>query len=162
MLPLLVMLSGTAAHALAVWVGGPAPAPAAGNYEMHNVNRTFAPPAIIVPVGSQVRFPNDDPFYHSIYSADKVDGFDIGYYFTGPGKYVTFSQPSVVHVRCHIHAYMHGMIIVAGGPYSAVDASGKYSIVNLPAGKYTLHEIMPDGTDKTSSVTLNADTTLNI
>jgi plastocyanin len=153
-------LSGSAAHAIAVWVGGPAAAPTAGTFEMHNVNRTFTPSSIVVPVGSQVRFPNDDPFEHSIYSTDKLNGFDIGFYGHGPGKYVTFNHVGVVQVRCHIHAYMHGTIVVAGGPYAQV-IGGVYQIGNLPAGAYVVHEITDDGADHTTRVTLDADKTLN-
>lgn len=153
-------LSGAATHALAVWVSGPAAAPAAGSFEMHNVNRTFTPPVLVVPVGSQVRFPNDDPFYHSIYSADKSNGFDIGYYDTGPGKFVTFAHAGTVQVRCHIHAYMHGLIVVAGGPYAQI-RNGSYSIPNLPAGKYSVHAVAPNGSEQTRMLVLSADTTLN-
>lgn len=147
-------LSGAAAKsAIAVWLAGPAPVPAAGQFEMHNVNRTFTPPVLIVPQGSSVRFPNDDPFYHSIYSTDKQNGFDIGYYDTGPGKYVPFRYAGVVHVRCHIHGYMHGIIVVAGGPYAAVQ-NGAFSIAGLPAGKYLLHEVLSDGSESTRPVTV--------
>ena len=127
---------------------------------MHNINRTFTPASIVVPVGSQVRFPNDDPFEHSIYSADRVNGFDIGYYGTGPGKYVTFSHAGVVQVRCHIHAYMHGLIVVASGPFAQV-TGGTYQISNVPAGEYTVHEVTEDGSDHTARLLLNGNKTLN-
>lgn len=153
-------LSGSASHAIAVWVSGPAPAPTPGTFEMHNVNRTFTPASIVVPVNSQVRFPNDDPFEHSIYSADKLNGFDIGFYGHGPGKYVTFSHVGVVEVRCHIHAYMRGTIVVAGGPYAQV-IGGAYEIASLPAGAYVVHEITDDGVDHTTRVALDSNKTLN-
>jgi plastocyanin len=154
-------ISGSASRAVAVWVSGPASAPAPGTFAMHNINRTFTPSSIVVPVGSQVRFPNDDPFEHSIYSADRLNAFDIGYYGTGPGKYVTFSHAGVVQVRCHIHTYMRGMIVVAGGPYAQVNGAGGYEIGNLPAGGYTVHEITDDGVDHTEHLTLERNTTLN-
>ena len=153
-------ISGNASHAIAVWVTGPARAPAPGTFEMHNVNRTFRPPMIVVPVGSQVRFPNDDPFEHSIYSTDSANGFDIGYYGTGPGKYVSFSHAGVVQVRCHIHGYMHGMIVVAGGPFVQI-TGGTYEIANLPARTYTVHEITDDGIDHTVRLLVNGNKTLN-
>ncbi|HUY41892.1 MAG TPA: hypothetical protein VMV82_10030 [Candidatus Dormibacteraeota bacterium] len=156
----LLSVSGAAPHSIAVWVSGPAATPPSGTYAMHNINRTFAPPVIVVPVGSQVRFPNDDPFEHSIYSANRVNGFDIGYYGPGPGKYVRFSHAGVVQVRCHIHTYMHGMIVVAGGPFAQV-SGGAYSIPNLPAGEYTVHDVTDGGIDHTTRITLSRNTTLN-
>ena len=157
----LFTLQGSAPHAYALWVSGPAPAPAAGTYEMHNVNRTFSPPFLIVPIHSRVRFPNDDPFYHSIYSAGNANAFDIGYYDTGPGKFVTFDHPGIVPVRCHIHAYMHGTIAVADGPYAAVE-NGRYAISGLPAGTYTVHEITDRSKEKSFPLVLKSDKTLNL
>lgn len=132
--------------------------------EMRNRNRTFIPPYIVIPVGSSVTFPNDDPFYHSIYSDSKIDPFDIGYYGNGPGKSVEFDNPGVVSVHCHIHASMHATIVVADGPY-AVASNGAYSIANVPAGKQTLHAWSPDFGERTFTVEVpnaNADVTLDL
>jgi len=53
-----------------VWVSDPAAVhPIAA--EMRNVGKTFVPSLVAVPVGSTIRFPNDDPFFHSIYSASE-------------------------------------------------------------------------------------------
>ena len=153
-------LSGTAAHGFAIWVSGPAPGSDAGEFEMHNLDLAFNPEMILVPAGSRVRFTNEDPFYHSIYSTDKDNGFDLGYYDTGPGKTVTFTRPGIVHLRCHIHSYMHGTIVVAGGPYVLVK-SGRYEIDGLLPGKYTIHFVTEDGVDRTRELTLDANKTVN-
>jgi len=147
-----------------VWVGGQRAALKEADGEMRNRDRTFIPPYIVIPAGSSVTFPNDDPFYHSIYSDSKIDPFDIGYYGNGPGKSVEFDNPGVVSVHCHIHAAMHATIIVADGPY-AVASKGSYSIANVPAGKLTLHVWSPDSGEKTASVDVpnaNADVTLDL
>lgn len=154
-------LSGTAARGSAIWVSGAAPAAAAGEFEMHNLDLAFKPDMIVVPAGSRVRFPNEDPFYHSIYSTDKANGFDLGYYDTGPGKTVTFSHPGIVYLRCHIHSFMHGTVVVAGGPY-ALAADGKFEIDGLPPGKYTIHSVSEDGVDHTRALTLDANKTVNL
>lgn len=103
---------------------------------MRNVNKTFSPELIVVPVGGTVRFPNDDAFFHSIYSATDADPFDIGFYETGPGKDVTFDRAGVLEVRCHIHAQMRGTIVVVDGPYQRVD--GPFSFDNVAAGDTTV------------------------
>lgn len=148
--------------AAVVWVSAPDAIPQNGDSEMRNRNRTFIPPYVVVPVGAQVRFPNDDPFYHSIYSDSPADRFDIGYYGPGPGKLVTFSQPGVIDVRCHIHASMHANIIVADGPYALV-TNGAYSLANVPAGTHELHAWDPKNGERTMTVTVpsaNADVTV--
>jgi plastocyanin len=108
-------VSGTVSQPSIVWISdGSAPADAVT--QVHNENRQFIPETIVVRAGTSVRFPNDDPFFHSIYSTSKSDPFDIGYYGFGPGKLVTFMHPGIVDLRCHIHAKMHGRIIVTDGP----------------------------------------------
>lgn len=153
-----------ATDAAVVWIGGLPQMVQAGEFEMRNRERTFVPPFIVVPVGSSIRFPNDDPFYHSIYSDSKLDPFDIGYYGPGPGKSVVFDTPGIIDVHCHIHASMHATIVVADGPY-AVAAGGNYTLANVPAGKFTLHAWIPGSGERTLSVTVpnaNADVTLDV
>jgi plastocyanin len=150
--------------AAVVWVSAPGAVPQAGDGEMRNRNRTFIPPYIVIPVGGQIRFPNDDPFYHSIYSDSKADPFDIGYYGPGPGKLVTFNNPGVLDVHCHIHATMHANIIVADGPY-AVASNGTYALSGVPEGKHTLHAWDPQHGERTMTVNVpsaDADVTLDV
>lgn len=150
--------------AVVVWVSAPDAIPQGGDAEMRNKDRTFIPPYVVVPVGAQVRFPNDDPFYHSIYSDSPADKFDIGYYGTGPGKLVTFTQPGVIDVHCHIHASMHANIIVADGPY-ALASKGTYSLENVPTGKHVVHGWDPQHGEWTTNVNVpaaSADVTLDV
>lgn len=147
-----------------VWVSAPDAIPNAPEAQMRNHYRTFQPPYIVIPVGGTIRFPNDDPFYHSIYSNSTADPFDIGYYGPGPGKVVTFSKPGVIDVHCHIHAAMHANIIVADGPYT-VASGGTYTLANVPAGNHALHAWDPVHGERTMNVTVpaaSADVTLDV
>ncbi len=121
-----------------VWVSAPKAAPKPIEATLTNKDRTFIPPLTVIPVGSTVRFPNEDPFFHSIYSTSPADPFDIGFYDTGPGKEVPFPNAGIIDVHCHIHASMHATIIVADGPY-AISSNGTYALSGVPAGKYVLH-----------------------
>ncbi len=131
------VISGTTSSTV-LWLSIPSAAPAAGNYTMVNHDKTFLPPLLVVPAGSTVRFPNEDPFYHSIYSDSPLDPFDIGYYDTGPGKVVRFAKAAIVNVRCHIHVYMHATIVVVDGPF-AESVNGRYRLQGIPSGTYVLH-----------------------
>lgn len=147
-----------------VWIDAPSAVPTLAEASMTNHHRTFIPPYIVVPVGATIRFPNDDPFYHSIYSDSSADPFDIGYYGPGPGKPVTFANPGIVEVHCHIHATMHATIIVADGPY-AVARDGTYALTNVPAGTYTLHSWDPKRGARSERVSVPAsgsDVTLDV
>lgn len=101
-------VTGSVGSASVVWIAGAMPR--GGMQEMRNINKTFVPELLVVPVGGSVRFPNDDPFFHSIYSIADPDPFDIGFYETGPGKDVTFERAGVLDVHCRVHASMHATI----------------------------------------------------
>ncbi len=127
-------IAGKVASSSIVWISGPiARTPV---QEMRNVDKTFVPELLVVPLGGTVRFPNDDPFFHSIYSGSDADPFDIGFYETGPGKDVTFNRTGILEVRCHIHASMRATIVVVDGPFLRVD--GAFSFANVASGVATI------------------------
>jgi plastocyanin len=149
-------VTGSAPGAAVVVLSG-APASSPVTVDMHNTNRSFMPAIVAVPVGSSVRFPNDDPFYHSIYSPDGPNPFDIGYYATGPGKVVALQKAGLVDVYCHIHASMHGTIVVADGPY-VVMTGDAFRFDGIPTGgRYTVRAYYTNGTSKERPVTLGPD-----
>lgn len=125
-------------NASVVWVSAPKALPKPAEGVLTNQNRSFIPALIVIPMHSTVRFPNNDPFFHSIYSTSPADPFDIGFYDTGPGKVVTFDNPGVVDVHCHIHASMHATIVVTDGPYALASGS-TFEIDGVPAGARVLH-----------------------
>jgi hypothetical protein len=52
---------------------------------------------------------------------------------------VTWANEEIaIPVKCNIHPWMHGYIAVVKGPYGVSDASGSFTIPNVPAGSYTL------------------------
>ncbi len=127
-------VTGSVSSASIVWIAGPIPKTPV--QEMRNSNKTFVPELIVVPIGGTIRFPNDDPFFHSIYSGSDADPFDIGFYEMGPGKDVTFDRAGILDVRCHIHASMHATIVVVDGPYLRTE--GAFSFGNVAPGEITL------------------------
>jgi plastocyanin len=147
-----------------VWVSAPKAAPKPIDEVITNQSRSFIPPLTVIPVGSTIRFPNQDPFFHSIYSTSAPDPFDIGFYDTGPGKTVPFPNPGIIDLHCHIHASMHATIIVADGPY-AQTSNGTYTLSEVPAGKYVLHAWDLAHGERTMTVDVpaeSADLTLDI
>ncbi len=122
--------------------------------EMRNTGKTFVPSLLAVPVGSTVRFPNDDPFFHSIFSASDADAFDIGFYPAGPGKEQTFDRAGVLDVRCHIHALMRANIVVVDGPYAIADVM--FSVGNVGSGERSVHVWGPQRGLRTTTVRLSS------
>jgi len=102
-------------------------------------NKTFVPHVLAVEVGTKVAFPNRDPFFHNAFSNYDGQIFDIGLHAPGTTREVTFRRPGVVRVFCNIHPTMSAVVVVVDTPYFAVsDASGKFSVPEVPPGEYEL------------------------
>jgi plastocyanin len=132
-------VDGKLTSAGVVWISDGSKLPS-GQFQMAQTNKTFVPDLLVVPVGANVRFPNNDNFYHSVYSVSTANPFDIGFYDTGPGKLVTFSAPGVDLITCHIHAVMHAAVIVVDGPSARTTADGQaFSLKNVAPGTHMIH-----------------------
>ena len=63
--------------------------------------------AITINVGDTIRFRNDDPFFHNIFSLSDLKTFDLGSFPQGQSKTVTFDKAGMVEVECAIHPEMY-------------------------------------------------------
>jgi plastocyanin len=107
--------------------------------KMIQLGRHFTPHVIAVSAGSTVDFPNLDPIYHNAFSNFSGQPFDIGLYPPGTTKSETFRTSGIVRVFCNIHPTMSAIIAVMATPWFATtDATGKFSMPNVPAGEYQL------------------------
>lgn len=130
-LPVLVWVRGRAG-------GGPSPS-SGGPIRMVQRDTLFAPGALMVPAGTTVRFPNEDDFFHNVFSYSDPGRFDLGRYPRGESKSVTFDRPGVVKVYCEVHESMRAVIVVTENPFHArVGADRTFRIDGLPAGTHTL------------------------
>jgi plastocyanin len=106
---------------------------------MEQKNRRFTNDLLVVPVGSTVSFPNEDPIFHNVFSLSKPRIFDLGTYPKGQTRSVTLPTPGIIYVNCHLHPNMSAAVVVTPNRWSArPDGSGAFSIVDVPAGKYTI------------------------
>lgn len=100
---------------------------------------TFRPGIVIVPQGATVAFPNEDPFFHNVFSYSRPRRFDLGRYPRGETKSVRFESAGIVKIFCEIHSWMRGAVVVAENPYhTLVGEDGSFRIENVPAGRYRL------------------------
>ena len=122
--------------------------PVAG-LEMAQNHKQFVPQVLIVPVGSEVRFPNHDTVRHHVYSFSPAKKFELKLYAGTPAQPVRFEQSGVVVLGCNIHDQMVGWVLVLDTPYYArTSASGQASLSAVPAGQYRLrawHAQLPAG-----------------
>jgi plastocyanin len=102
-------------------------------------NKQFLPHVLAVTVGTQVEFPNEDPFFHDVFSIYRGKPFDLGLYESGAIRKVRFSQPGVSYIFCNIHPDMSASVVALTTPYFAVTArDGSYLVNHVPSGSYKL------------------------
>jgi plastocyanin len=137
--------TGVAGAPGVVWITGGAPGPRA-DASIRQTQKAFVPALLVISPGTTVRFPNDDRFYHSVYSDAPSNPFDLGLYNNGPGKSVVFENAGVVDIRCHVHGTMHAIVVVADGPFAiTTHPNERYRIDGVPPGPHALH-VWTDGT----------------
>lgn len=99
----------------------------------------FAPHMVAITAGSSVAFPNDDPFFHNVFSLSRGASFNLGRYPSGQSRSKTFTRPGIVKVFCEIHSHMSAVVRVFDHGWFAVPSEdGNYAIDDVPPGEHTL------------------------
>ena len=124
-----------------VYLEGQFPAPATPpRVQLPQKNFRFVTEVLPVRKGTTIEFPNDDDFYHNVFSYSKPKRFDLGRYLKSekpPGQ--LFDQLGVVRLYCEIHEHMRCTVLVLDTPhFTKTDGTGKFRLTQLPAGAYTL------------------------
>jgi plastocyanin len=130
----------------------------------------FIPHVLVVPAGSTVDFLNSDSVQHNVFwpaiSGNKKLGKNLGTWPKGERRSFKFENPGVVSLLCNVHPEMSAYVIVVPTSYYAItNASGEYTIENVPDGPHTItvwHEGMKQQSKQvTTSGTTKADFTLS-
>jgi plastocyanin len=112
--------------------------PRAESYRMAQKDMIFQPSVMIVPVGTEVAFPNLDRVHHHVYSFSKTRTFELRLYGRGETRAVRFERPGLVVVGCNIHDDMAGYILVVDTAAVKSSAAGLIRVRDLPPGPATL------------------------
>ncbi len=106
---------------------------------MQQKRKRFVPHQVVITKGTKVEFPNDDPFFHNVFSIYNGKRFDLGLYEAGSSRSVQFDRPGVSFIFCNIHPEMSGIVMVVNTPYfGESNAAGEVTIRDVPAGRYRL------------------------
>lgn len=110
-----------------------------GEYEVNTSRKRFEPRVTVVPRGSTVGFPNQDPILHNVFSVSEGNSFDLGLLPKGPGEKQRFENSGVVRVFCNVHHSMVAYVVVVDTPFhTVVDGNGRFVLRDLPEGPGTL------------------------
>ena len=109
-------------------------------YRLVQHNKRFEPSLLVVPVGSVVDFPNEDPWFHNVFSLYRGKRFDLGLYQAGAHKSVRFDRIGPSYLFCNIHPQMTGVVLAVDSDLFAIsDKNGRYAIAGAMPGKYVMH-----------------------
>lgn len=102
-------------------------------------DKEFQPHVVVTTVGSQLSFPNEDPFNHNAFSRSRMGEFDLGLYGRGDARSTSFAVAGVYRIYCNVHPRMSAIAVVRDSPYfTQPGADGSFVIEDVPAGVYTL------------------------
>ncbi len=119
--------------------------------------KTFVPKVTVVPVGSTVDFPNQDPILHNVFSVSGENRFDLDLYKRPKSGSWTFQVPGVVRVYCNIHPQMSAIVMVRDNPFFAkAAADGSFRIEGVPAGRHVLKAWHERGGESSTEVVVPA------
>jgi plastocyanin len=109
-------------------------------YRLVQKDKMFMPHLLVVPTGSQVEFPNQDPFFHNVFSLFNGKRFDLGLYESGTSRSVRFDREGVSYIFCNIHPEMAAVVLALSTPYYAISGeNGAVTLRNVPPGSYRLN-----------------------
>jgi plastocyanin len=109
-------------------------------YRLVQKGKMFTPHLLVVPTGSQVEFPNEDPFFHNVFSLFNGKRFDLGLYESGTSRSVRFDREGVSYIFCNIHPEMGAVVLALSTPYYAISGeNGTVALRNVAPGSYRLN-----------------------
>ncbi len=130
---------------------------------LRQINMRFDPAVLPILAGQDVSFPNQDSFYHNVFSYSPTRRFDLGRYANGDSRTVRFDKPGRVQVFCEIHSDMAAVILVLENPHFTVpDQEGGFHLTETPVGKQNLVVWHPDIGSRSVDVRVSAGNTTKV
>ncbi|GEM_PF-1964646 len=128
---------------------------AAREYVVDQVDYFFVPNVLAIRDGDRVQFLNSDGANHGVIGESTLAENMFNIVVPPGGRYVhrfrvstlarRMGRPTLVRLRCPIHAAMSGWIVVFPHPYYAVTAKdGRFCIAHAPPGSWRLKVLHPD------------------
>ena len=124
------------------------------SYRLVQKNKMFSPHLLVVPTGSQVQFPNQDPFFHNVFSLFNGRRFDLGLYESGTSRSVRFDREGASYIFCNIHPEMGAIVLALSTPYYGISGgNGVVVLHNVPPGSYRLNVWSENGQPANPDIT---------
>jgi hypothetical protein len=121
--------------------GAPTTPPPATPIEVDQKDCMYRPRVQAGTTGQYVRVCNDDGTLHNVHAYEGTTTLFNQAQPPGsqPIEKSSPAKPQVVKLKCDVHPWMTGFVVLGDSPYFAVTkADGKFEIPGVPAGTYTL------------------------
>jgi plastocyanin len=125
----------------------------------------YGPRVVGVRVGQRLQIRSDDNVLHNVHSSSvSSNSFNVAQAKAGAVFDFTPKAPEVMlKLGCDIHRWMTAYVGVVPHPYFSVsDASGHFSIANVPAGTYKIKTWHERFGEQSRSVTVRAGATVTV
>lgn len=126
------------------YAGGKAPAHYAQPLRMGQKDMMFDPFVLVVPVGAEVNFDNQDKVRHHVYSFSPAKKFELKLFGHDQSHSVRFDKAGAVALGCNIHDAMVAFIKVVDTPVAVkTDGAGRVVVHEVPAGPVAVRVWQP-------------------
>jgi plastocyanin len=84
----------------------------AAEYLVSQKGRAFSLKKLELRQGDSIRFVNEDPFAHNVFSLSETKSFDLGSHGQGTSRSVVMDKVGTVEVECAVHPDMKMVVDV--------------------------------------------------
>jgi hypothetical protein len=98
----------------------------------------YEPHVLLVPLDATLAVKSSDPLLHTVQMSGKAD-FNLPFIKDGQEIDRQMVREGSVSLRCNVHIWMNGEMMVAPHPYYAVtDEAGNFELTEVPPGDYEI------------------------
>lgn len=132
--------------------------------ELDQAKCEYVPHVLVVSTGATVKIKNGDGILHNVHTLSKENApFNRAQPKFMKELNETFAKPEMIPVRCDVHGWMSGWIIVTDNVFHDVSqADGSFQLTGVPAGKYTLDAWHEELGTANQQVEIKSGETLNV
>ncbi len=105
---------------------------------LNQKNCRYEPHILLVPVEATLTVKSSDPLLHTVQMSGNAD-YNLPFVLDGQEITRPMTREGTVDLRCNVHVWMNGEMIVAPHPYYTVtDKEGKFELTQVPPGDYEI------------------------
>lgn len=105
---------------------------------LNQKNCRYEPHILLVPLQETLTVRDSDPLLHTVQMTGSAD-YNLPFVLAGQEATRPMTREGKVSLRCNVHIWMNGEMMVARHPYYAVtDENGNFELTQVPPGDYEI------------------------